>query len=399
MCAARWHGDAFAGESTRATAACGASSVRRAESTSEPFAFSLSVVVAPPGVGAHGTGSATTACAATAGAAKTGSATTGAATTGGGGVRSGAAIGVASAAGTSVTTVASSAGAGTACWNFVAAPRRRDAASTSADACTARLRRPPGRTVGSSTSTRAACCSSADPSASLGAGRARRPYAGTASDGGTRRRRRGFGSPSAPSAPAASASSFRLRWRSSLRSIEFQRFLIALSVRPGKHLTITDHRVPYRLTASWIARSSSAVHFAFVTCGLRWLCHRSRHCLPVRAPICSPMSDHRTLPPLPSSPPSRVISSRRRWSSSAVHTCFFHPAPVALPPSSGSGVVSALVGTSSGNAATWMMRPLASAATTGAESSGTGNSEVGSSDVGVGSRIEAASSRWSMASR
>lgn len=33
-------------------------------------------------------------------------------------------------------------------------------------------------------------------------------------------------------------------WRTSLRCMEFQRFLIALSVRPGNILTISDQRVP-----------------------------------------------------------------------------------------------------------------------------------------------------------
>ena len=304
LCAARWHGDAFAGESTRATAACGASSVRRAESTSEPFAFSLSVVVAPPGVGAHGTGSATTACAATAGAAKTGSATTGAATT------SGAACAPAPpsapppppgrASPPSPPRPARGPPAGTWWRRRGGGTPRRRRPTPAPRACGGR-RGAPSAARPRRAPPAAAAPTPPPPWAPAERG-GRTP--GTASAGGTRRRRRGFGSPSAPSAPAASASSFRLRWRSSLRSIEFQRFLIALSVRPGKHLTITDHRVPYRLTASWIARSSSAVHFAFVTCGLRWLCHRSRHCLPVRAPICSPMSDHRTLPPLPSSPPS-----------------------------------------------------------------------------------------------
>ena len=35
----------------------------------------------------------------------------------------------------------------------------------------------------------------------------------------------------------------RLVLRSALRRIEFHRFLIALSVRPGKSLTISDHRL------------------------------------------------------------------------------------------------------------------------------------------------------------
>eukprot|EP00964_Phaeocystis_antarctica_P092647 scaffold59617_cov79-Phaeocystis_antarctica.AAC.21 len=38
-------------------------------------------------------------------------------------------------------------------------------------------------------------------------------------------------------------SHIRLVLRSALRRIEFHRFLMALSVRPGKDLTISDHRL------------------------------------------------------------------------------------------------------------------------------------------------------------
>mmetsp|Transcript_2795 Transcript_2795/g.8073 ORF Transcript_2795/g.8073 Transcript_2795/m.8073 type:complete len:379 (-) Transcript_2795:17-1153(-) len=76
--------------------------------------------------------------------------------------------------------------------------------------------------------------------------------------------------------------SLRFCMRTSLRVAEFQRFLMALSVRPGMSLTIWAHFVPCSATASMISRSSSSVKFSFLTSGDRWLCHRSRHCLPTR---------------------------------------------------------------------------------------------------------------------
>lgn len=94
------------------------------------------------------------------------------------------------------------------------------------------------------------------------------------------------------------------------------RFLIALSVRPGNILTISDQRVPYKWTASTIARSSAGVHPVLDTCrsrrqsgkgetwrigwakirtsGDRWLCQRSRHCFPLRPSIALPTTDHFT---------------------------------------------------------------------------------------------------------
>mmetsp|Transcript_10309 Transcript_10309/g.24727 ORF Transcript_10309/g.24727 Transcript_10309/m.24727 type:complete len:272 (-) Transcript_10309:99-914(-) len=105
--------------------------------------------------------------------------------------------------------------------------------------------------------------------------------------------------------------------RCSLRWCEFQRFLMALSVRPGKSLTISDHLVPRRATASTMMRSSSSLQGAFWSSGLRWLCHRSRHCLPKRAlPSWLAMKDHREAP-------CWSTSWRRRSSSDGVHGCFF----------------------------------------------------------------------------
>mmetsp|Transcript_9749 Transcript_9749/g.31368 ORF Transcript_9749/g.31368 Transcript_9749/m.31368 type:complete len:364 (-) Transcript_9749:78-1169(-) len=110
----------------------------------------------------------------------------------------------------------------------------------------------------------------------------------------------------------------RFCMRKSLRVAEFHRFLMALSVRPGNILTISDQRVPYRWTASTMARSSAVDHLDLDTSGERWLCQRSRHCLPERPSISLPITDQRTLPWY------ACIRDRRRASSSGVQTCFFH---------------------------------------------------------------------------
>mmetsp|Transcript_31164 Transcript_31164/g.72864 ORF Transcript_31164/g.72864 Transcript_31164/m.72864 type:complete len:350 (-) Transcript_31164:914-1963(-) len=67
-----------------------------------------------------------------------------------------------------------------------------------------------------------------------------------------------------------------------LRSVEFQWFLMALSVRPGRSLAISAHLFWRVECASMSRRSSSDDHRSFLTLGSSWLCHRSRICLPVR---------------------------------------------------------------------------------------------------------------------
>ena len=81
------------------------------------------------------------------------------------------------------------------------------------------------------------------------------------------------------------------------------------------------------------------MHTSFLTAGLRWLCHRSRHCLPMRLGRSAAMR-------LQFEGPCRWMSSRSLASSSAVHACFLTvpfkaPSPSPLdsnaPPSSPSG--------------------------------------------------------------
>lgn len=66
-----------------------------------------------------------------------------------------------------------------------------------------------------------------------------------------------------------------------LFNLELKRFLIALSVLPGSNLAISHHLLPSLLCISTIIWSSSKFHFSFLIFGSRWLCHLSRHCLPI----------------------------------------------------------------------------------------------------------------------
>ena len=63
---------------------------------------------------------------------------------------------------------------------------------------------------------------------------------------------------------------------------ELKRFFTALSVRPSTPFAISHHRFPYLWWSLIIAMSSSAVHLRLTTFGSKWLCHLSRHCLPIR---------------------------------------------------------------------------------------------------------------------
>mmetsp|Transcript_18079 Transcript_18079/g.59156 ORF Transcript_18079/g.59156 Transcript_18079/m.59156 type:complete len:305 (+) Transcript_18079:842-1756(+) len=68
--------------------------------------------------------------------------------------------------------------------------------------------------------------------------------------------------------PLAAASSIRCR-RCCLRMAELYRFLMALSVRPGRFFTMKDHFVPCSRTLSMMIRSSSSVHEPLRTSGQR----------------------------------------------------------------------------------------------------------------------------------
>mmetsp|Transcript_6373 Transcript_6373/g.21123 ORF Transcript_6373/g.21123 Transcript_6373/m.21123 type:complete len:218 (+) Transcript_6373:910-1563(+) len=119
----------------------------------------------------------------------------------------------------------------------------------------------------------------------------------------------------APDASESGTFPSRFCMRSSLRVAEFHRFLMALSVRPGMSLTISAHFVPCSATACRISRSSSSVKFSFFTSGERWLCQRSRHCLPTRPGRCCAIWDQEEGPYW-----ATILSSLA--SSSGVHTIF-----------------------------------------------------------------------------
>ena len=65
--------------------------------------------------------------------------------------------------------------------------------------------------------------------------------------------------------------------------IEFHRFLISLSVLCDMYNSeICAHFVPISCTLSQMSMSSCTDHSPLLSCGRRWLRHRSRHCLPFR---------------------------------------------------------------------------------------------------------------------
>ncbi|KAG9453526.1 hypothetical protein H6P81_006430 [Aristolochia fimbriata] len=65
-----------------------------------------------------------------------------------------------------------------------------------------------------------------------------------------------------------------------LRRVEFQWFLMALSVRPGRSLAMAAHLFPWAAWAEMITSSSSSEKGRCCTEGLNWLHHRSRHDFP-----------------------------------------------------------------------------------------------------------------------
>ncbi len=62
--------------------------------------------------------------------------------------------------------------------------------------------------------------------------------------------------------------------------LEFQWFLIALSVLPLITAVISAQWLPTALWKRYKTHSSSADHLVLLIFGFKWLCHLSRHCLP-----------------------------------------------------------------------------------------------------------------------
>src|SRR5262249_5834695 len=104
-----------------------------------------------------------------------------------------------------------------------------------------------------------------------------------------------------------------------------------LSVRPGSSLAISAHLFPSRPWASTRIASSSPVQLALLIDGLRWLCQRSRHCLPMRPTRCDAISAHLFGPYSCTSCASRAASSgvhgplTSSGSSTLCHRCMHCP--------------------------------------------------------------------------
>eukprot|EP00966_Prymnesium_polylepis_P207761 4812691-Prymnesium_polylepis.1 len=107
-----------------------------------------------------------------------------------------------------------------------------------------------------------------------------------------------------------------------LCSVEFQRtqeFFIELSVRPGRDLAISAHLLPSSACFEITSASSSALHAPLLIAGSSWLCHRSRHCLPLRPGSALAISAHLQPPLLCERAASIRVSSRGRRAKSGVH--------------------------------------------------------------------------------
>jgi hypothetical protein len=94
-------------------------------------------------------------------------------------------------------------------------------------------------------------------------------------------------------------------------SVEFQWFLTALSVRPGRSFAMTAHLLPCAACALIMTASSHWEKGSFLTSGFSWLHQRRRHDLPERPRMPAAMTDQ-FLGPYSS------ISRRSRSSSCAV---------------------------------------------------------------------------------
>ena len=74
--------------------------------------------------------------------------------------------------------------------------------------------------------------------------------------------------------------------------VEFQWFLIVLSVLPGKNLHNKLHLLPYFLCIKYNIISSSLDQEVLLTVGHKWLNHLSLHCFPILSGKKDDMYDH-----------------------------------------------------------------------------------------------------------
>ena len=98
-------------------------------------------------------------------------------------------------------------------------------------------------------------------------------------------------------------------------SVEFQWFLMALSVRPGRRRAMVAHLLPWMEWARRICWSSQSEKGRWWTCGLSWLHHRRRHDLPERPAISLLMA-------VQLRGPKACTRRRRHASSSGLHGPF-----------------------------------------------------------------------------
>lgn len=87
---------------------------------------------------------------------------------------------------------------------------------------------------------------------------------------------------------------------------------------PFRRLAIKAHLLPSCACASMMIRSSSGVHPSLRTVGLNWLCHLSRHCLPIRPFKCEEINDQLCGPNFST---SRMIVSSSYDITSENHYC------------------------------------------------------------------------------
>lgn len=74
--------------------------------------------------------------------------------------------------------------------------------------------------------------------------------------------------------------------------LEFQWFLMVLSVLPSKTLAISAHLLPFPRCIKYKIHSSSLLQQIFLIFGLRWLCHLSLHYFPILPGKCSAITVH-----------------------------------------------------------------------------------------------------------
>ena len=74
--------------------------------------------------------------------------------------------------------------------------------------------------------------------------------------------------------------------------LEFQWFLMLLSVLPSRNFAISAHLFPFPSWNKNRIHSSSSLQAFFLIIGFKWLCHLSQHCFPIRPGRFSAIAVH-----------------------------------------------------------------------------------------------------------